>query len=88
MEILITADHGNAEKMRADGNGTDAVQAHTAHTSNLVPLIYIGRKGKIIPNGCLSDIAPTMLALMGLERPPEMTGRALVILNETKQVAA
>jgi len=88
MEILITADHGNAEKMRADGNGTDAVQAHTAHTSNLVPLIYVGRKGKIIPNGCLSDIAPTMLALMGLERPPEMTGRALVILDESNQVAA
>lgn len=85
MEILITADHGNAEKMRAGG---DARQVHTAHTSNLVPLVYIGRPGKIAADGCLSDIAPTMLMLMGLERPAEMTGRPLVVLNDEEQAAA
>jgi 2,3-bisphosphoglycerate-independent phosphoglycerate mutase len=85
MEILITADHGNAEKMRASANSK---QAHTAHTSNLVPLIYVGRPGKIAADGCLSDIAPTMLTLMGLERPAEMTGRPLVALNDAEQAAA
>ncbi len=85
MEILITADHGNAEKMR---DGAEAKQVHTAHTSNLVPLIYIGRQGKIAANGCLSDIAPTMLMLMGLKRPPEMTGRPLIALKDEEQVAA
>lgn len=85
MEVLITADHGNAEKMRA---GTGSKQVHTAHTSNLVPLIYIGRRGKIAADGCLSDIAPTMLTLMGLERPAEMTGRPLVALNDEEQAAA
>mgnify|MGYP003630216153 FL=1 len=85
LEILITADHGNAEKMR---DGAQAKQVHTAHTSNLVPLIYIGRPGKIAANGCLSDIAPTMLTLMGIERPAEMTGRPLVALNDEKQAAA
>ena len=76
MEVLITADHGNAEKMRSSDDGND--QAHTAHTSNLVPLIYIGRRATITQNGCLSDIAPTMLSLMGLEIPTEMTGQPLV----------
>jgi len=84
MEVLITADHGNAELMRAHDSG----QAHTAHTSNLVPLIYIGRPGEIAANGCLSDIAPTMLALMGLEQPREMTGRVLVMLKDDEQAAA
>jgi 2,3-bisphosphoglycerate-independent phosphoglycerate mutase len=84
-EILITADHGNAEKMRAEGTTEDP---HTAHTSNLVPLIYVGRHGRILPDGCLSDIAPTMLALMGLEKPVEMTGRSLVELLDKQQNAA
>ena len=84
-EILITADHGNAEKMRAEGTTEDP---HTAHTSNLVPLIYVGRHGRILPDGCLSDIAPTMLALMGLEKPVEMTGRYLVELLDKQQNAA
>ena len=73
-EALITADHGNAEQMVNPKTG----QPHTAHTSNLVPLIYIGRSAELLPHGALSDIAPTMLYLMGLEQPPEMNGRSLV----------
>ena len=73
-EVLITADHGNAEQMINPDTG----QPHTAHTSNPVPLIYIGRPAELLPNGALSDVAPTMLYLMGLEQPPEMSGRSLV----------
>ena len=82
MEILITADHGNAEKMRS--NDSPNAQVHTAHTSNLVPLIYIGRQAEISPNGCLSDLAPTMLSLMGLDIPMEMTGKPLVTLMHNR----
>ncbi|MFO7603824.1 MAG: 2,3-bisphosphoglycerate-independent phosphoglycerate mutase [Gammaproteobacteria bacterium] len=74
-EALITADHGNAEQMVNPETG----QPHTAHTSNLVPLIYIGRPAVLSANGALSDVAPTMLDLMGLELPPEMNGRSLVV---------
>ena len=88
MEVLITADHGNAEKMRATSADGAEAQAHTAHTSNLVPLIYLGRPAEIAADGCLSDIAPTMLALMGIEKPAEMTGRALIALKNEKQDAA
>ena len=77
-EALITADHGNAEKMRDDSTG----QAHTAHTSNLVPLIYIGRPGELAAAGSLADVAPTMLMLMGLPQPAEMRGHSLVRLRE------
>ncbi len=76
-ELLITADHGNAEKLRDDTTG----QAHTAHTSNPVPLLYIGRDANISDDGSLSDIAPTMLYLMGLEQPSEMTGHSLLQLK-------
>ena len=79
VDVLITADHGNAEKMRSLNMGSD--QAHTAHTSNLVPLVYVGRHAEITSSGCLSDIAPTMLSLMGLTIPSEMTGHPLVRLN-------
>lgn len=72
-EALITADHGNAEKMR----GTETGQAHTAHTSNVVPLLYIGRPARL-QEGSLSDIAPCLIHLMGLEPPTEMTGRSLI----------
>jgi 2,3-bisphosphoglycerate-independent phosphoglycerate mutase len=75
-EAFITADHGNAEKMRGDDTG----QAHTAHTSNLVPLIYVGRKAELGSNGSLADVAPSMIYLMGLEKPNEMTGHNLVEL--------
>ncbi|WP_223670702.1 2,3-bisphosphoglycerate-independent phosphoglycerate mutase [Kangiella shandongensis] len=73
-EALITADHGNAEKM-ADA---DTGQAHTAHTSEPVPLLYIGRKAEpVVTNGVLSDLAPTLLTLMDLPIPEEMTGRPI-----------
>jgi 2,3-bisphosphoglycerate-independent phosphoglycerate mutase len=75
-EVLITADHGNAEQMIDHATH----QAHTAHTLNLVPFVYIGRKAKIADTGALQDIAPTMLALMGLPQPQEMTGKSLVNL--------
>ena len=78
-EALITADHGNAELMY--NNETE--QAHTAHTCNLVPLIYVGRKASIKENGfALCDIAPTMLSLMGLPVPEEMTGKPIVALDK------
>ena len=73
-EMLITADHGNAEKMRS----ANSAQAHTAHTTNPVPLLYLGRPATIADGGALSDIAPTMLHLMGLPQPDEMTGTYLV----------
>ena len=87
MEILITADHGNAELMREERDD-GAAQAHTAHTTNVVPLIYIGRAATLEPDGCLSDIAPTMLHLMDVPIPPEMTGRPLVVLSDDEQAAA
>ena len=73
-EIIITADHGNAEQMENPETG----QAHTAHTTNVVPLLYLGRKATISDEGLLSDIAPTLLHLMDLEIPIEMTGRNLI----------
>ena len=74
-EILITADHGNAEMMRND----ETSQPHTAHTTNPVPLLYVGRALKLNYNGgSLSDVIPTMLELMGLEQPTEMTGHSLI----------
>jgi 2,3-bisphosphoglycerate-independent phosphoglycerate mutase len=73
-EVLITADHGNAERMYDDTTG----QPHTAHTLNLVPCVYVGRKAKIADTGSLQDIAPTLLAMLGLHQPSEMTGQSLV----------
>ncbi|MBT9568397.1 MAG: 2,3-bisphosphoglycerate-independent phosphoglycerate mutase [Thiobacillus sp.] len=74
-EVLVTADHGNAELMRDEETG----QAHTAHTLNLVPLIYIGRpRASLAETGALEDISPTLLKMMGLPQPPEMTGEPLV----------
>jgi 2,3-bisphosphoglycerate-independent phosphoglycerate mutase len=75
-EALITADHGNAELMLNDETG----QPHTAHTTNLVPLLYVGRPAQLVENGALSDIVPSMLYLMNMEIPPEMTGTPLVTL--------
>lgn len=88
MEMLITADHGNAERMRSIATKHDPGQPHTAHTSNLVPLLYLGRPAELAPSGSLADIAPTMLALMGLPQPAEMTGRNLVKLLDRAQCAA
>lgn len=77
-EALITADHGNAEMMFDHGTR----QPHTAHTCEKVPFIYVGRDAHIVKsNGKLSDIAPTMLYLMGLPIPAEMTGSTLLELD-------
>ena len=73
-EVLITADHGNAETML----DTESHQPHTAHTLNLVPLLYIGRKAKAADGGALEDVAPTLLKMMGLPQPAEMTGKPLL----------
>lgn len=72
---LITADHGNVEQMV----NTESGQAYTAHTTNPVPLVYVGeRPAALADTGSLSDIAPTLLRIMGLPQPTEMTGRALI----------
>lgn len=76
-ECLITADHGNAEQMQDHTTG----QCHTAHTSELVPFIYVGRDATPRDGGTLSDVAPTMLHLLGLEQPAEMTGKPIVTLK-------
>lgn len=74
-EAIITADHGNAECMFDETTH----QPHTAHTCELVPFLYIGRKANIIKkDGVLADIAPTLLSLMGLTPPKEMTGDILL----------
>lgn len=77
-ELLITADHGNAEQMFDYTTN----QPHTAHTSNPVPFIYMGRKANITKeNGKLSDIAPTILYLMDLPQPQEMEGKSILKLD-------
>ncbi len=73
-QMLVTADHGNIELMVGDGTG----QPHTAHTSNLVPLVHIGGSQPLTDEGCLSDLAPTMLDILGLSQPDEMTGKSLI----------
>jgi 2,3-bisphosphoglycerate-independent phosphoglycerate mutase len=73
-EMLVTADHGNVEQMTDPVSG----QAHTAHTLNKVPLLFHGRPARVLDGGSLRDIAPTMLALLGLPQPAEMTGRCLL----------
>ena len=70
---LITADHGNAEQMLQE----DGMSPFTAHTTNLVPFCIVGADVKL-RDGRLADIAPTMLDLMGLEKPVEMTGESLI----------
>lgn len=77
-ELIITADHGNAECMYDE----KTQQPHTAHTSDPVPFIYVGRQASIThKQGTLADIAPTLLYLMGIPIPPEMTGTPLVKLQ-------
>ncbi len=77
-ECLITADHGNVEQMFDEDSG----QAHTQHTTLPVPLIYTGQKNlTLADDGTLADVAPSMLMLMGLPQPPEMTGHSLVTIN-------
>lgn len=75
-EAIITSDHGNAECMF--DNATQ--QPHTAHTTALVPFLYLGQQAKACrPHGTLADLAPTMLDLLGLATPAEMTGKSLLI---------
>ena len=69
---LVTADHGNAEQMLAE-DGTP----HTAHTSNPVPLVTTDRDVSLHEGGELSDLAPTVLALLGITKPVQMTGKSL-----------
>jgi 2,3-bisphosphoglycerate-independent phosphoglycerate mutase len=72
--LLITADHGNLEMMRDPVTG----QPHTAHTVGPVPFVYVGEHAaKLRDGGALRDVAPTMLELLGLPQPAEMTGRSL-----------
>lgn len=73
-EVIITADHGNAEQMQ----DPLTQQAHTAHTLNKVPFIYVGRPANLADDGALADIAPTLLTMMGLPAPAEMTGQSLI----------
>jgi 2,3-bisphosphoglycerate-independent phosphoglycerate mutase len=73
-EVVITADHGNVEMMYDASTG----QPHTAHTLDVVPFVYVGRPATVAPGGALKDIAPTLLALMRLPQPAEMSGRPLV----------
>ncbi len=72
--LLITADHGNAEQMIDYKTG----EPHTAHTTNPVPLILVGMEDIKLKEGKLADLAPTMLDIMGLEKPEEMTGESLI----------
>jgi len=76
-EMIVTADHGNLEMMRDPDTG----QPHTSHTVGPVPLVYVGRRATMRDGGALRDIAPTLLYLLGLPAPPEMTGRPLVQLG-------
>ncbi|HLV16824.1 MAG TPA: 2,3-bisphosphoglycerate-independent phosphoglycerate mutase [Pseudomonas sp.] len=77
-EALITADHGNVEQMEDEVTG----QAHTAHTCEPVPFIYVGKRNvSIREGGVLADVAPTMLKLLGLPQPKEMTGTSIIELH-------
>ena len=74
--LLITADHGNSEQMIDYKTG----EPHTAHTTNPVPLILVSNDNKYkIKTGRLADLAPTLLELMNIEKPKEMTGNSLLI---------
>ena len=71
---IVTADHGNAEKMLED----DGVSPHTAHTTNPVPLVVTAPGAELREGGEIADLSPTVLQLLGIDVPPEMTGRPLV----------
>jgi 2,3-bisphosphoglycerate-independent phosphoglycerate mutase len=82
--MLVTADHGNCEMMLDDGTG----QPYTAHTLNAVPVILINAGDRRLRDGRLADVAPTVLGLMGLEQPTEMTGRSIIIEGGVQTAAA
>ncbi len=81
--LLITADHGNLEMMRDGSTG----QPHTAHTLNLVPVILVNGRAPALRDGRLADVAPTVLGLLGLPRPEEMTGRSLLCEDGVRAAA-
>ena len=72
--LLVTADHGNCELMRDPATGAP----HTAHTTNKVPVILMSDRPATLVDGRLADVAPTLLALMGVAQPPEMSGQSLL----------
>jgi len=72
--LLVTADHGNCEMRRDPETGGP----HTAHTTNPVPVIAMGTSAKALRNGRLADLAPTLLDMMGVAQPREMTGQTLL----------
>jgi len=72
--LSVTAGHGNIEHMRDNESG----QPHTAHTTNQVPLVYVGGDKPLMDGGSLSDLAPTLLAILGIEQPVDMTGKSRV----------
>ena len=74
-QCLITADHGNVDQM-LDADGTTPF---TAHSTNPVPLVMVGHAGKLMEGGVLADLAPTLLEMMGLKQPEEMTGHSLIV---------
>ena len=71
---MVTADHGNCELMKDPETGGP----HTAHTTNPVPVVLVDGHARAIQDGILADVAPTLLDLMGLPQPREMTGRTLI----------
>ena len=74
--MVVTADHGNCETMIDPDTG----EPHTAHTTNPVPVaVFGGPADTRLENGRLADLAPTVLDLMGLDQPPQMTGRSLIV---------
>ena len=75
---IITSDHGNAELLIDEKDGSPI----TSHTTNKVPMILVGDKSLKLREGKLSDLAPTILELMKLEKPVEMTGSSLIVDNE------
>ena len=70
---VVTADHGNADQMLDESGDPD-----TAHSKNPVPLVVTARVHGLRDGGALADVAPTVLDLLGMERPPAMTGRSLL----------
>lgn len=84
-ELLITADHGNVEQMRDTSTG----QPLTSHTNGPVPLVYVGDTGmQFTGNGSLCDLSPTLLALLGIPVPKEMTGKVLLAEPDSQVQAA
>ncbi len=73
-QCLITADHGNVDQML----DSDGKTPFTAHSTNEVPLVMVGHPGNLMKGGVLADLAPTLLEMMGLEQPEEMTGHSLI----------